>query len=125
VNAALLVFLGGGLGSLARYGVGRLLHPGSVEGFPWPTFVVNVVGSLALGVLVGFAAQREASEALRTFLAVGVLGGFTTYSTFNLDTLALFDQRGALVAGGYVVATVTVCLAAGWCGGWAARQVWA
>jgi len=62
---------------------------------------------------------------LRTFLAVGVLGGFTTYSTFNLDTRALFDQRGALAAAGYVVATVALCLATAWCGGWAARQVWA
>lgn len=126
MNAALptylLVFVGGGLGSMARYAIGRLLHPGSTAGFPWPTFAVNVIGSFALGVLVGFAAQREVSDTTRTFLAVGLLGGFTTYSTFNLDTLALYEQRGAAVAGGYVLATVAVCLAAGWCGGWMMRR---
>ncbi len=122
MNAALLVFLGGGLGSLARFGVGRLLHPGSIEGFPWPTFTVNVLGSIALGAFAGFAAQRDDLESARAFIAVGLLGGFTTYSTFNLDTLKLLEARGPAVAGGYALATVVVCLAAGWCGGWIMRR---
>jgi len=121
VNTLLLVFLGGGIGSLARYGVGRWIGPPALGSFPWATFAVNVVGSLLIGALVGLALQRGVSDATRAFLAFGVLGGFTTYSSFNAETLLLFEQRGALAAGGYVLATVGVCLVAGWCGGWLAR----
>lgn len=123
MSAALLVFLGGGLGSLARFGMGRLVGTPSTGGFPWATFAVNVIGSFALGVLVGYAAQRATSDWPRTFLGIGVLGGFTTYSTFNQESLALLEARGPLVAGGYVLATVTVCLAAGWCGGVIVRRL--
>lgn len=123
MSAALLVFLGGGLGSLARYGVGRWLGPAPAGAFPWSTFAVNVAGSLLLGALVGWSLQREVGESTRAFVAVGLLGGFTTYSSFNAETLALFGQRGALVAGGYVLATVVACLAAGLAGGAAARAL--
>ena len=122
MNAALLVFLGGGLGSLARYGIARWFGQHAVGPVPWHTFAVNVVGSFLLGGLVGYATQREVSESARAFLSVGILGGFTTYSSFNNETLALFEQRGAATAGGYVLATVAVCLAAGCAGGWIARR---
>jgi len=122
VSAALLVFLGGGLGSLARFGLGTWVGAAPRGEFPWATFAVNVIGSFALGALVGYAAQRATSDWPRTFLGIGVLGGFTTYSTFNQESLALVEARGPLAAGGYVLATVTVCLAAGWCGGALARR---
>lgn len=118
MNAALLVFLGGGIGSVLRYGVGRWLGPHAAGAIPWSTFAVNVLGSLCLGALVAYAANRELPDPMRTFLAVGILGGFTTYSSFNAETLLLFGQRGAALAGAYVLGTVAVCLAAGWCGGW-------
>ncbi len=122
MSTLLLVFLGGGIGSLARYGVGRWIGPPLAGSFPWATFAVNVVGSLVIGALIGFALQRGISDAMRAFLAVGVLGGFTTYSSFNAETLALFEERGPLAAGGYVLATLAVCLVAGGCGGWIARS---
>jgi CrcB protein len=122
VSAALLVFLGGGLGSLARFGVGLLLGRPGDGAFPWATFTVNLVGSFALGILAGYAAQRATTDWPRTFLGIGVLGGFTTYSTFNQETLALVDARGPMAGGGYVLATVTACLVAGWCGGVLARR---
>lgn len=122
MNAALLVFLGGGLGSLARFGVGRWIGPHTTDGFPWHTFAVNVLGSLMFGAWIGFAAQREASDATRSFLAIGLLGGFTTYSSFNQETLTLLEQRGAAAAGGYALAMFAACLAAGWCGGWCVRR---
>ncbi|MBL8861249.1 MAG: fluoride efflux transporter CrcB [Planctomycetes bacterium] len=129
MNTALLVFLGGGLGSLARYGAGRLVWHLSgapaAGGFPWGTFTVNVLGCLALGALAGYAEQRAISDPARAFLSVGLLGGFTTYATFNQETLALWESRGAGAAGGYVLAMVAVCLAAGWCGGAAARRAFA
>lgn len=122
MSAALLVFLGGGLGSLARFGLGTLVGRTPSGGFPWATFAVNVIGSFALGALVGYAAVRATTDWPRTFLGIGVLGGFTTYSTFNQESLALVEARGPLAAGGYVLATVTVCLAAGWCGGVLVRR---
>lgn len=122
MSAVLLVFLGGGLGSLARFGVGLCVGRPENGGFPWATFAVNVVGSFALGVLTGYATQRATTDWPRTFLGIGVLGGFTTYSTFNQESLALFDSRGPVAAGGYVLATVTLCLFAGWCGGVLARR---
>jgi CrcB protein len=123
VSAALLVFVGGGLGSLARYGVGRWLGPAQAGSFPWSTFAVNVAGSLLLGALAGWSVQREVGESARAFLAIGLLGGFTTYSSFNAETLALFGQRGVAAAGGYVLATVVACLAAGLAGAAAARAL--
>lgn len=100
--------IGGALGSAGRYAamslVGRLMGPG----FPWGTLAVNVIGSFIMGALVGFAALRwDMSEATRVLVFVGVLGGFTTFSTFSLDIVALVErQQGAAAlayAGGSVV----------------------
>lgn len=90
------VALGGALGATARYmvylGVGRL----GWGGFPWATLAVNVVGSLLMGMLVAWLMRRGGSgEHLRVFLGVGLLGGFTTFSSFSLD-FALLWQRGDL-----------------------------
>lgn len=107
---------------MARYGIARWIGQEPLGPIPWHTFAVNVVGSFLLGALVGYATEREVSDSARALLAVGILGGFTTYSSFNTETLALFEQRGAGIAAGYVLATVTVCLVAGAGGGWIARQ---
>ncbi len=123
MSAAVAVFLGGGLGSLARFGIGRLIGPSTTSGFPWATFLVNVLGSFALGMLAGYASQRQVSTEAQTFLAIGVLGGFTTYSSFNQETLQLFARSGPLAAGGYVLAMVATCVAAGGLGVWIGRQV--
>ena len=124
MSAAVAVFLGGGLGSLARFGIGSWIGAPAASGFPWPTFLVNVIGSLALGMLAGYAAQRPLSTESQAFLAIGVLGGFTTYSSFNQETLQLWTRSGPIVAGGYVLAMLVACLVAGAAGAWIARAVW-
>ena len=111
----LLVGLGGAIGSMARYGVGMAairLAPGAA--WPWATLTVNVVGGLLMGVLVGWLALRAGSgqENIRVLGAVGVLGGFTTFSAFSLETALMIERRQFGMAAGYVAVSVVVAIAA-------------
>jgi len=101
-----LAALGGVLGALARWGVATALpHPSG--GWPWATLLVNVTGCLLIGVLLAVLLARfPSSPWLRPFLATGVLGGYTTYSTFAVDTIALVDAGRPALAVGSVVASV-------------------
>ena len=105
----LLVGMGGALGSIARYGAYRL-WPWAQGGWPVATFTVNLLGSFAIGLLYMYVAARGASaDNARLFWMTGVLGGFTTYSAFALETALLgFSWTGAM----YVAATVVSCLLA-------------
>lgn len=107
----LIVAAGGALGAVARYGVGRLLP---ASGWPWGTMAVNVVGGLAMGLLTGWLAFRSGAggETVRLFAAVGVLGGFTTFSAFSLETALMIERREFALAGGYVAASVVLSIAA-------------
>jgi fluoride exporter len=108
------VCVGGAVGSGARYLVTTWVGERSGTGWPWSTLTVNVVGSFLLGFLVQrFAGSEAVSPLVRLTLTTGVLGGFTTYSAFNQETLALFERGEALRAGLYVLATLTGCLVAG------------
>lgn len=90
----LAVFIGGGLGAVARYGVGRLLPNAPL---PFGTFAVNVLGCLVLGLLVPiFAARQGLSPALRAGLTTGLLGGLTTFSTFGVETLKAWQTAPML-----------------------------
>lgn len=101
-----LAALGGALGALARWGVATAL-PHSPGGWPWATLLVNVTGCLLIGVLLAvLLARYPSSPWLRPFLATGVLGGYTTYSTFAVDTIALVDAGRPVLAVGYVLASV-------------------
>lgn len=109
--ASLLVALGGGGGALLRYHLGRQFGAASL-GFPWATLTVNVAGSTAMGLLVGWLARHGdgGAEGWRLLLGVGLLGGFTTFSAFSLEIVGLW-QRGqpglaALYAAVSVVAGV-------------------
>jgi CrcB protein len=103
--AVAVVALGGALGALARWGVG-LTWPTPHGGFPAATLVINVVGCLLMGVLVVHVAElREAHPLVRPFLGVGVLGGFTTFSTFAVDAEQLLGAGRLGVALGYLAAT--------------------
>jgi fluoride exporter len=110
---ALLVAVGGAIGSLLRYYVGlgsvRLMGPG----FPWGTLTVNVVGCFIIGVFAEMIARRfNASVELRLLLITGFLGGFTTFSAFSLDAISLFE-RGEIFAGGiYIAASVGLSMLA-------------
>jgi CrcB protein len=105
----LWVGIGGALGSLVRYGAYRL-WPAAPGGWPVPTFTVNLLGSFAIGLLYMYVAARGASaDNARLFWMTGVLGGFTTYSAFALESALLgFTATGVL----YIAATVTGCLLA-------------
>lgn len=117
--AYLWVALGGALGSVARYACSGLAVRWLSQGFPWGTLFVNVAGSFAIGLLASLATPDGrpwlGSEA-RAFVIVGVLGGFTTFSSFSLETLTLARNGSAGAAGAYVLVSVLICLAAAWLG---------
>ena len=107
----LFVGLGGAVGAMARYGLGRALP---VSGFPWPTFLANSLGGLLMGLLVGWLGLRAnaGGETLRLLLGVGLLGGFTTFSAFSLETVEMIERRDWALAMGYVAGSVIVSVAA-------------
>jgi CrcB protein len=103
---------GGALGSSARYGLSLVIHPG-VGGFPWPTYWVNVSGSALLGfVLVALARRWPTSAYTRTFVAVGLLGAYTTFSTFAVEADLLIKDGHPTTAFAYMAASVAGGLAA-------------
>jgi CrcB protein len=110
----LWICLGGAAGTGARYLLSGWLLRALGPGFPWGTLAVNVIGSFLLGFLMHIAlATSLLSPTLRLTLTTGVMGGFTTYSTFNYETLQYLQQNEWLAAGTNVAATLLVCLAAG------------
>jgi len=118
----LLVMIGGGLGAGARH----LVNLGAPKlfgaGFPWATVLVNIVGSLAMGILVGLLARRSGdTSALRLFLATGILGGFTTFSAFSLDFVTIWQRGEGGTAFTYALLSVIGALAAIFAGLWLVR----
>ena len=113
----LLVGAGGFLGAVARYLVGGWVQRLLPAAFPYGTLAVNVVGSLLLGAVYELGTARGALDPqLRLMLGVGVLGAFTTFSTFSLETLNLLREGSVFMAGTNVLTNVLVCLAAVWLG---------
>ncbi len=115
----LFVALGGALGSMGRYAVSGLVAGGFGETFPWGTLVVNVVGSF----IIGFFATLTAPDGrffvggtTRQFVMTGFCGGFTTFSSFSLQTMNLMNEGEWLYAGGNVVGSATLCLIFVWLG---------
>jgi len=108
----LLVFLGGGLGASLRHAVNVTCAKCIGTAFPYGTFIINVSGSTVMGLIAGYLAFRgEASQPWRLFLMTGILGGYTTFSAFSLDT-ALLYERGALgLAAVYVLGSVILSIA--------------
>ncbi len=121
----LLVALGGALGSMARYGVGFAATRFSpAAAWPWSTLTVNVVGGLAMGLLAGWLGLRGGvgHDSVRAFAAVGLLGGFTTFSAFSLETALMIERRQFALAGGYVAASVALSVLALFIGLMVARR---
>ena len=110
----LLVALGGALGSVARYGVGAAAAQLMGPAFPWGTLVVNLTGSFIIAAVMHVALTGTSiSMEMRIFLTTGILGGFTTYPSFNYETLALVSSRAYGLAALNLGATVVGCLGAG------------
>ncbi len=118
--AYLWVAVGGAVGSVLRFGISEWMALRLGSAFPWGTLGVNVVGSLVIGALAAMAAPdgvRYLSETSgRALLMVGLCGGFTTFSSFSLQTLALVQEGHLLAAGANVVGSVGLCLGAVWIG---------
>lgn len=114
MQAIALVGAGGAIGAAARYGVGVLVGRMGITGFPWATLAVNIVGSLAMGLLVGYLAQATPPNqgSIRLFAAVGLLGGFTTFSAFSLDVVTMLERAQIFPAIGYAVASFAFSLLA-------------
>jgi len=117
--AYILVALGGALGSVARFALSGVAASQLGSTFPWGTFIVNVLGSFVIGFFSAFTGPEgrwTVGEGGRMFFMTGVMGGFTTFSSFSLQTLALARDGEWFRAGGNVAGSVIICLVAVWLG---------
>jgi len=120
----LAIAVGGGLGALLRYWVSTGAHALLGRGFPYGTLTVNVLGSLMMGFLYVWLLDRVITGPMvRAFLLIGLLGGFTTFSTFSIESLNLIEAGQILKAFANVLLSVTVCITAAGLGVLIARQL--
>ena len=116
----LCVCAGSALGGGLRYGVSLAV---GARAFPWATLIVNVAGCFCIALISTIAVNHTVPANLRLFLTTGIMGGLTTYSTFDWETTAFFQDRAPALAFANVGATLVVCFAAGWLGIVAARTI--
>lgn len=121
----LLVFLGGGAGSCLRYAIGGLIQSRSTTTFPWGTFWVNITGALVIGVFLEAFLASSTHSNWRILVAVGVLGGYTTFSALAYESLKLLEARSFAQLAGYTIGTNVLGLLACWLGMVIARQMMA
>lgn len=118
MNPILAVGIGGGLGSIARYWLSTAVNRYFPHAFPWGTLAVNVSGCLLLGIIIGFVEHRQMfGPSTRLFLTAGIMGGFTTFSTFGWETFDLMRNNHHGLALGNVASNVvigTAAVIAGW-----------
>jgi fluoride exporter len=115
----LWIALGGALGSMARYGCSSLVARWIGETFPWGTLIINVLGSFVIGffaTLTGPDGRLIVAPDARQFVMVGICGGYTTFSSFSLQTLNLAREGDLMAAGANIAASVVACLVAVWLG---------
>jgi CrcB protein len=112
VGGFAIVFIGGGLGAALRHGVNLLSARLWGTAFPWHTLIENVTGSLVMGVLAGYFAFKAdpSSQHWRLFLTTGILGGYTTFSAFSLDSVLLYERGETALAALYVLASVALAI---------------
>jgi CrcB protein len=112
-----LIFTGGGCGALLRYFLTLLIDQLAGKSFPYGTLMVNIIGALLIGVLSELILQKyKLGPNWSGLVLIGLLGAFTTFSTFSLEILGLLQNRQFILAGGYVLASVVICLGAAWVG---------
>ncbi|MEM7283282.1 MAG: fluoride efflux transporter CrcB [Pseudomonadota bacterium] len=120
----LSVALGGALGAVLRYLLGSAVMDASAGGFPYGTLAVNVLGSLVMGFLFFYFGGRVSDDSiLRPLIFVGILGGFTTFSAFSIETLALLNQGDYVRGGLNVILSVSLCIMAAALGMSMAKQL--
>lgn len=108
----LIVFLGGGAGAALRHGMNLAAARALGTAFPYGTLIINVTGSLVMGLIAGyFALKGDASQHWRLFLTTGILGGYTTFSAFSLDAALLYERGEVGLSALYVVASVALSIA--------------
>jgi CrcB protein len=107
----LIVFLGGGLGAALRHGINLVSARTLGTEFPFGTLIINVTGSLVMGLIAGYLAVKgDASQHWRLFLMTGILGGYTTFSAFSLDAALLYERGATGLAAVYVLASVILSI---------------
>ena len=108
----LLVFFGGGMGASLRHAINMASMRAFGTNFPYGTFIINITGSLVMGLVAGYLAFRgEASQPWRLFVMTGILGGYTTFSAFSLDTVLLYERGEIGLAVFYVLGSVLLAIA--------------
>jgi CrcB protein len=119
------VGVGGGLGALARYYIAGLVQPAGAT-FDWGIFVVNITGGLLMGLIVEASALKlNLQPDVRAFLTVGILGGYTTFSTFSLDSVLLLQKGEYGTAAVYIIGSVALSILALFAGLWIVRALYA
>lgn len=123
MNGLFPVMIGGAIGAGARHLVGQAMLARLGPGFPWWTLSINIAGSLLMGLLIGALARGDGGHTARLFIGVGVLGGFTTFSSFSMEFWMLFERGQNAQAAAYVLASVIGAIAACGVGLFIVRQV--
>lgn len=109
----LIVFIGAGIGGMLRQGVNVAALKWAGNGFPWGTLFINILGSFVMGLVAEYWALKSGlPQTTRLFLTTGILGGFTTFSAFSLDTALLYERGETLTAAGYAIASVVLSISA-------------
>jgi CrcB protein len=112
MNSLFPVMIGGAIGAGVRHLVGQAVLARFGPAFPWGTLSINIVGSLLMGLLVGWLARSGGGDTVRLFVGVGILGGFTTFSSFSMEYWMLFERGQNAQAAAYVLASVIGAIAA-------------
>ena len=124
MNSLFPVRIGGAIGACARHLVGQAMLARLGPGFPWWTLAINIAGSLLMGLLIGALARGDgSSDTARLFAGVGILGGFTTFSSFSMEFWMLFERGQNAQAAAYVLASVMGAIAACGLGLFVMRQI--
>jgi len=123
MNSLFPVMIGGAIGAGARHLVGQAMLARLGPGFPWWTLSINIAGSLLMGLLIGWLARSGGSDTTRLFVGVGILGGFTTFSSFSMEFWMLFERGQNAQAAAYILASVAGAIAACGLGMFVMRQV--